>query len=130
MRYSWDLLQLEQQGGALCLLPLSSKNQLIFSVFLEKMSDYKKYKRINEQLNEIVDEELSCNNSSSSGSDTARPLVDENPLSSHSNKKDLDEVLDLDGTVENDSTESGGDVEEHYDLLEKLAKWAVENNCT
>ena len=77
-----------------------------------------------------MDEELSCNNSSSSGSDTARPLVDENPLSSHSNKKDLDEVLDLDGTVENDSTESGGDVEEHYDLLEKLAKWAVENNCT
>ena len=94
------------------------------------MSDYKKYKRINEQLNEIVDEELSCNNSSSSGSDTARPLVDENPLSSHSNKKDLDEVLDLDGTVENDSTESESDVEEHYDLLEKLAKWAVENNCT
>ena len=66
------------------------------------MSDYKKYKRINEQLNEIVDEELSCNNSSSSGSNTARPLVDENPLSSHSNKKDLDEVLDLDGTVGND----------------------------
>ena len=66
------------------------------------MSDYKKYKRINEQLNEIVDEELSSNNSSSSGSNTARPLVDENPLSSHSNKKDLDEVLDLDGTVEND----------------------------
>ena len=77
-----------------------------------------------------MDEELSCNNSSSSGSDTARTLVDENPLSSHSNKKDLDEVVDLDGTVENDSTESGGDVEEHYDLLEKLAKWAVENNCT
>ena len=49
-----------------------------------------------------MDEELSCNNSSSSGSNTARPLVDENPLSSHSNKKDLDEVLDLDGTVEND----------------------------
>ena len=66
------------------------------------MSDYKKYKRINEQLNEIVDEELSCNNSSGSGSNIARPLVDENPLSSHSNKKDLDEVLDLDGTVEND----------------------------
>ena len=66
------------------------------------MSDYKKYKRINEQLNEIVDEELSCNNSSGSGSNTARPLVDENPLSSLSNKKDLDEVLDLDGTVEND----------------------------
>ena len=97
---------------------------------MEKISDYKKYKRINEQLNEIVDEELSCNNSSSSGSDTARPLVDENPLSSHSNKKDLDEVLDLDGTVENDSTESESDVEEHYDLLEKLAKWAVENNYT
>ena len=94
------------------------------------MSDYKKYKRINGQLNEVVDEELSCDNPSSSGKDTARPLVHENPLSSHSNKKDLDEDLDLDGTVENDSTESEGDVEEHYDLLEKLAKWAVENNCT
>ena len=93
------------------------------------MSDYKKYKRINEQLNELVDKELSCNNSSSSGSDTARPLVHEIPLSRHSNKKDLDEDLDLDGTVENDSTESDSDVEEHYDLLEKLAKWAVENNC-
>ena len=56
------------------------------SVFLEKMSYYIKYRRVKEQLNEILDEELSYNNPSSSGSDTARPLVDDNPLSSHSNK--------------------------------------------
>ena len=49
---------------------------------------------------------------------------------SHSNKEDLDEVLDIDGTIENDSPESESDVEEHCDLTEKLAKWAVENNCT
>ena len=57
-------------------------------------------------------------------------IVDDNRLSSHSNKEDLDEVLDIDGTIENDSPESESDVEEHCDLTEKLAKWAVENNCT
>ena len=100
------------------------------SVFLEKMSYYIKYRRIKEQLNEILDEELSYNNPSSSTSDTVRPLVDDNRLSSHSNKEDLDEVLDTDGTIENDSLESESDVEEHCDLTEKLSKWAVENNCT
>ena len=94
------------------------------------MSYYKKYRRIKEQLNEILDEELSENNSSSNDSDTVRPLVVDNPLSSHSNNEDLDEVFDLDGTIENDSLESESDVEEHCDLTEKLAKWAVENNCT
>ena len=94
------------------------------------MSYYEKYRRIKEQLNEILDEELSYNNPSSSSSDTVRPLVDDNLLSSHSNKEDLDVVLDLDGTIENDSPESESDVEEHCDLIEKLAKWAVENNCT
>ena len=74
----------------------------------------------------ILDEELSYNNASSSSSDTAKPLVDDNRLSSHSN---LDEVLDIDGTIENDSPELESDVEEHCDLTEKLAKWAVENNC-
>ena len=57
-------------------------------------------------------------------------IVDDNRLSSHSNKEDLDEVLDIDGTIENDSLESESDVEEHCDLTEKLSKWAVENNCT
>ena len=94
------------------------------------MSYYKKYKRIKEQLHEILDEELSENNSSSNDNDTVRPLVVDNPLSSHSNNEDLDEVFDLDGTIENDSPESGSDVEGHCDLTEKLAKWAVENNCT
>ena len=70
------------------------------------MSYYKKYRRIKEQLNEILDEELSYNNPSSSSSDTARPLVDDNWLFSHSNKEDLDEVLDIDGTIENDLPES------------------------
>ena len=92
------------------------------------MSHYKKYRRTKEQLNEIPDKELSDNNSSSSDSDTVRPLVVDNPLSSHSNTEDLDEVFELDGTIENDSSES--DVGEHCDLTEKLAKWAVENNCT
>ena len=94
------------------------------------MSYYKKYWRIKEQLNEILDEELSDNNPSSSGSDTVRPLVVDNPPSSHSNNEDLDKVLDIDGTIENDSTESESDVEEQCDLTGKLAKWAVENNCT
>ena len=94
------------------------------------MSYYKKYRRIKEQLNEILDEELSYNNPSSSTSDTVRTLVDDNRLSSHSNKEDLDEFLDIDGTIENDSPESESDVEEQCDLTEKLAKWAVENNCT
>ena len=70
------------------------------------MSYYKIYRRIKEQLNEILDEELSYNNPSSSTSDTVRPLVDDNRLSSHSNKEDLDEVLDIDGTIENDLPES------------------------
>ena len=77
-----------------------------------------------------MDEESSYNNPTSSGSDTVRPLAHNNPLSSHSNKEDLDEVLGLDGTIENDSPESDSDVEEHCDLTEKLAKWTVENNCT
>ena len=77
------------------------------------MSYYKIYRRIKEQLNEILDEELSYNNPSSSTSDTVRPLVDDNRLSSHSNKEDLDEVLDIDGTIENDLPESDSDVEEH-----------------
>ena len=94
------------------------------------MSYHKKYRRIKEELNEILEEELSYNNSSSSGSDTVRPLVDDNPLSRHINKEDLDEVLDLDGTIENDSPESDSDVEEQCGLTEKLAKWAVENDCT
>ena len=93
------------------------------------MPSYKKYRKIKEQLNEILDEELSDNNPSSSGSDTGRPLVVGNPPSSHSNNEDLDEVLYLDGTIENDSTKSESDVEEHCDLTEKLAKWAVENSC-
>ena len=88
------------------------------------MSYYKKYRRIKEQLNEILVEELSGNNSSSSDSDTVRPLVIDNPLPSHSNNEDLDKVFDLDGTIENDSQESESDVEEHCDLTEKLAKWA------
>ena len=79
------------------------------------MSYYKKYRRIKEQLNEILDEELSYNNPSSSGNDATRPLADD---------------FDLDSTIENDSPESESDVEEHCDLTEKLAKWAVENNCT
>ena len=86
------------------------------------MSYHKKYRRIKEELNEILEEELSYNNSSSSGSDTVRPLVDDNPLSRHINKEDLDEVLDLDGTIENDSPESDSDVEEQCGLTEKLAK--------
>ena len=86
------------------------------------MSYHKKYRRIKEELNEILEEELSYNNSSSSGSDTVRPLVDANPLSRHINKEDLDEVLDLDGTIENDSPESDSDVEEQCGLTEKLAK--------
>ena len=45
-------------------------------------------------------------------------------------QQDLDEVLDIDGIIENDSPESESDVEEHCDLTEKLAKWTVENNCT
>ena len=94
------------------------------------MSYHKKYRRIKEELNEILEEELSYNNSSSSGSDTVRPLVDDNPFSRHINKEDLDEVLDLDGTIENDSPESDSDVEEQCGLTEKLAKWAVENDCT
>ena len=94
------------------------------------MSYYKKYRRIKEQLNEILDEELSYNNPSSSGNNTTRPLADDNPLSSCSNKEDLDEVFGLDSTIENDSPESESDVEEHCDLTEKLAKWAVEKNCT
>ena len=77
------------------------------------MSYYKIYRRIKEQLNEIQDEELSYNNPSSSSSDTARPLVDDNWLSNHSNKEDLDEVLDIDGIIENDLPESESDVEEH-----------------
>ena len=61
---------------------------------------------------------LSYNNPTSSGSDTVRPLADDNPLSSHGNKEDLDEVLGLDGTIENDSPESESDVKEHCDLTE------------
>ena len=94
------------------------------------MSCYKKYRKIKEQLNEVLDEELSENNPSSSGSDTGRSLVVGNPPSSHSNNEDLDEVLYLDGTIENDSTKSESDVEKHCDLTEKLAKWALENSCT
>ena len=93
------------------------------------MSYYKKYRRIKEQLNEIMDKQLSDNNSSSD-SDTVRPLVVDNPLPSHINSEDLDEVFDLDGAIENDSQESESDVEEHCDLIEKLAKWPVESNCT
>ena len=107
-------------GGALRLLLLSSINQLIFSVFLKKISNYKKYRRIKEHLNEILDEELSDNNSSSNDSDIVRPLVVDNPLSSHSDNEDLDEVFDFDGTMENDSPESESDVEKHCDLTEKL----------
>ena len=101
--------------------PLINKS-INFSVFLEKRSYYKKYRRINEQLTEILDEKLSYNNPSSSGSDTVRHLVDDNPLSSHSNKEDLDEFLHLDGIIENDSPESEIDVEENCDLTQKLAK--------
>ena len=51
-------------------------------------------------------------------------------MSSQSNKEDLDKVLDIDDTTENESPESESDVEEHCDLTGKLAKWGVENNCT
>ena len=59
--------------------PLINKS-INFSVFLEKRSYYKKYRRINEQLTEILHEELSYNNPSSSGSDTVRHLADDNPI--------------------------------------------------
>ena len=90
------------------------------------MSYYKKYRRIKKQLNEILAEELSDNNSIGSDSDTVRPLLVDNPLSNHSKNEDLDEVFDLDGTIENDSPKSESDVEDHCDLTQKLAKWATE----
>ena len=52
------------------------------------MPCYKKYRKIKEHLNEILNEELSDNSPSSSGSDTGRPFVVGNPPSSHSNNED------------------------------------------